>query len=258
MNQGILWRLVISSLELPWRSTTHRDVKLPDRVPPAPALHGSGDHALEEPRRPPQTYDPTIVRTPLEPQPKEAAPQSSGTLSVGSGPGDMTFRKMSSRAENEELGRRGSIDVPIEVSARVATAEPRAQSGRRRRTHEHRGRRTTRITGPRPKILSSKLAGIAAPVHPLVRDVNFKWILNSPSVFLVKRNHGRSQQAPRSTGVACPSYVAISVRRTRRPVAHVAAFGPLLGRDQPSGRMRRNRRASRAPNPLVGTSQTHP
>ena len=41
--------------------------------------------------------------------------------------------------------------------------------------------------------------GIAAPVHPLVRDVNFKWILNSRSVFLVKRNRGRSQQAPRST-----------------------------------------------------------
>jgi len=41
--------------------------------------------------------------------------------------------------------------------------------------------------------------GIAAPVHPLVRDVNFKWILNSRSVFLVKRNRGRWQQAPRST-----------------------------------------------------------
>ena len=33
----------------------------------------------------------------------------------------------------------------------------------------------------------------------MVRDVNFKWILNSRSVFLVKRNRGRWQQAPRST-----------------------------------------------------------
>ena len=48
VNQGILWRLVFSSLELSWKSTTHWDVKLPDRVPPAPALHGRGDHALDE------------------------------------------------------------------------------------------------------------------------------------------------------------------------------------------------------------------
>ncbi len=93
----------------------------------------------------------------------------------------------------------------------------------------------------------SKPAPIATSVHPLVRDVNFKWILNSPSVFLVKRNHGRWQRLPRSIIVVCPSYVTIAGRRTRRPVARVAAFGPLLGRDQPSGRMRRNRRASRAP-----------
>ncbi len=72
--------------------------------------------------------------------------------------GGMTCRRASSRTENEELGRRGSIDVLIEVSARVATAEPSAHSGRRRQTHDRPGRRTNRITGPRPKILPSKLA----------------------------------------------------------------------------------------------------
>ena len=85
VSQGILWRLVISSLELSWKSTTHWDVKLPDRVPPAPALHGSGDHALEEARRPTQFNDPTIVRTPWEPRSKEAGLQSSEIPPVGSG-----------------------------------------------------------------------------------------------------------------------------------------------------------------------------
>ena len=84
VSQGILWRLVISPLEVSWKSTTHWDVKLPDRVPPAPALHGSGDHALTEPTRPPQTHDPTIVRNPFAPLPKEAGLQSSEILTVGS------------------------------------------------------------------------------------------------------------------------------------------------------------------------------
>ena len=85
VNQGILWRLVISSLELSWKSTTHWDVKLPDRVPDAPALHGSGDHALEHARRPPQFNDPTVVPTPWESRPKEAGLQSSEIPPVGSG-----------------------------------------------------------------------------------------------------------------------------------------------------------------------------
>ncbi len=121
VSQGILWRLVISSLELSWKSTTHSHIKSPDRAPPAPALHDSGDHALEEATRLLQFNDPTIVRTLSEPRPKEAAPRSSGRLSVGSGPGDMTFRKMSSREENEELGRRASIDAKTDVRAPLAT-----------------------------------------------------------------------------------------------------------------------------------------
>ena len=85
VNQGILWRLVVSSLELTWTSTTHWHLKSPDRVPPTPALHGSGDHALEEARRPTQFNDPTIVRTPREPRPKEAGLQCSEIPPVGYG-----------------------------------------------------------------------------------------------------------------------------------------------------------------------------